>query len=152
MKATRKPSKGGLPNALFVQATVDDLPEELDGIANEIHINFPWGSLLKAMATGDDIVLRSVRRISAPDGLLRIVIGIDPVRDRSEIERLGLPDLSEEYIKSYLIPAYKAAGFINLEFGALEQAEWRKIETSWARKLQDEGRSVRSLIFRATRV
>ena len=27
MKATRKPAKGGLPNVLFVQATVEDLPE-----------------------------------------------------------------------------------------------------------------------------
>jgi 16S rRNA (adenine(1408)-N(1))-methyltransferase len=30
MKATRKPSKGGLPNALFVQAAVEELPGELN--------------------------------------------------------------------------------------------------------------------------
>ncbi len=78
MKATRKPSKGGLPNALFVQAAIEDLPDELDGIADEIHIHFPWGSLLKAVATGDEAVLASLRRISAPECMLEIVIGIDP--------------------------------------------------------------------------
>jgi 16S rRNA (adenine(1408)-N(1))-methyltransferase len=41
MKATGKPSKGGLPNVLFVQAAVENLPEELNEIADEIHIHFP---------------------------------------------------------------------------------------------------------------
>ena len=53
MKATRKPAKGGLANAMFVQAAVEDLPVEFDGVADEIHIHFPWGSLLRAVATGD---------------------------------------------------------------------------------------------------
>ena len=57
MRATRKPSKGGLPNALFVQAAVEDLPQELEGAADEMHIHFPWGSLLQAVATGDRVVL-----------------------------------------------------------------------------------------------
>ena len=57
MKATRKPAKGGLPNAMFVQAAVEDLPAELDGVADEIHIHFPWGSLLRAFASGDSDVL-----------------------------------------------------------------------------------------------
>src|SRR5690606_41308999 len=75
MKATRKPAKGGLPNALFVQAAVEDLPEEFDGVADEIHIHFPWGSLLRAVATGDSAILSQLRRISAPDALVEMVIG-----------------------------------------------------------------------------
>src|SRR5262245_25665122 len=43
-KIHRKPAKGGLPNVLFIQASVEDLPSELDGAADEIHIHFPWGS------------------------------------------------------------------------------------------------------------
>ena len=61
IKATRKPSKGGLPNALFVQAAVEDLPEELNGLANQIYVNFPWGSLLRAVMVGDQHVLISIR-------------------------------------------------------------------------------------------
>ncbi len=100
IKATRKPSKGGLPNALFVQAAIEDLPDELNGAADEIHIHFPWGSLLRSVAAGDEDVLRSLRRICAPECLLEIVIGMDEERDRSEIERLGLPQLSPEHLKN----------------------------------------------------
>ena len=35
MRATRKPNKGGLPNAMFVQAAVEFLPEEFAGVADD---------------------------------------------------------------------------------------------------------------------
>ena len=148
MKATRKPAKGGLPNVLFVQAAVEDLPGELDGAADEIHIHFPWGSLLRAVVLGDEAVLRSLRRISAPECLLEIVIGIHPVRDKSEIERLGLPSLTEDYLAGVLIPKYLAVGFELVDFGSMGAEEWSKLETSWARKLQGGGgRRVSYLVF-----
>lgn len=148
MKATRKPSKGGLPNAIFVQAAVEDLPEELNGTADEIHIHFPWGSLLRAVSLGDESVLRSLRRIAAPGCLLEIIIGIDPERDRSEIERLDIPDLTPIYLHSYLIPKYIAAGFELKETGSLDSSEWSRLETTWAKKLQGGSRRVTFLIFR----
>lgn len=151
MKATRKPSKGGLSNALFVQAAVEDLPEELNGVADEIHIHFPWGSLLKAVAVGDASVLAALRRIAAPDCLLEIVIGMDPERDKTEIERLELPELSSTYLDDVLIPKYKSAGFKILDHGSLSASHWPKLETSWARKLQaGSNREVVFLIFQAT--
>jgi 16S rRNA (adenine(1408)-N(1))-methyltransferase len=133
-----------------VQAAVEELPEELDGIANEIHINFPWGSLLKAVATGDIALLRSLRRIATPDCTLNIVIGIDPDRDRSEIVRSGLPDLSAGFIESDLLPKFQAAGFACVEHRQLANDEWRSIGTSWAKKLQVSRRNVTRLIFQAT--
>jgi 16S rRNA (adenine(1408)-N(1))-methyltransferase len=148
MKATRKSSKGGLPNALFVQAAVEDLPAELDAVADEIHIHFPWGSLLRAVAVGDEHVLRSLRRIAAPGCLLEIVIGIDPERDRTEIDRLGIPELTSVFLHSYLIPRYIAAGFEFLETGTLDSIEWSRLETSWAKKLHDSRRRATFLIFR----
>ena len=148
MKATRKPTKGGLPNAMFVQAAVEDLPDELNGVADEIHIHFPWGSLLKAVATADEMVLTSLRRIAAPGSLLEIVIGIDPVRDKTEIERLDIPDLTPVFLHSYLIPKYSAAGFALLDHGRLTSAEWSRLETSWARRLGgNDDRRVLHLTF-----
>jgi len=136
MKATRKSSKGGVPNVLFIQAAVENLPEELNETADEIHIHFPWGSLLRAVVTGDDAVLASFRRIAAPECILEIIIGIDEERDKTEIERLGLPRLTEEYLQKNLVPKYAAAGFELLESGVLDPSEWSRLETSWARKLQ----------------
>ena len=151
MKTTRKLSKGGLSNVLFIQAAVENLPEELNETADEIHIHFPWGSLLRAVVAGDETVLQSLRRICAPECLIEIVIGIDEERDKSEIERLELPRLSLNYLEGVLIPKYETAGFEILEKGILSSSDWSKLETSWARKLQGgENRQVTYLILQAT--
>lgn len=149
-KATRKPAKGGLPNVLFLQAAVEDLPEELNGLADEIHIHFPWGSLLKAVATGDADVLQSLRRISAPDCFLEIIIGIDEERDRTEIERLGLPALTTDYLQNILAPLYETAEFKVIESGVLSSENWAKLETTWARKLQ--GNTSRKVVYLIARL
>jgi 16S rRNA (adenine(1408)-N(1))-methyltransferase len=149
-KIHRKPAKGGAPNVLFVQSAVEDLPAELDGVADEVHVHFPWGSLLRAIATGDLEVLRNVRRICSPVAMLEVVLGLDPIRDRSEIERLGLPALSLEFVDQVLIPKYAAAGFEIFERGIRPASEWPEFHTSWAKRLQgNEQRPITYLIARA---
>ena len=145
MKATRKPAKGGLPNLMFVQAAAEALPSEFDTIADEIHIHFPWGSLLKGVAVGDPAIIDSLRRIAAPGCILEIVIGIDSERDKTEIGRLGIPALSDEYFRAHLIPKYETRGFELVKRGTLTSAVWSRLETSWARKLS--GGSGREAIF-----
>jgi ubiquinone/menaquinone biosynthesis C-methylase UbiE len=144
-KIHRKPGKGGLSNAIFVQSAVEDLPSELDGIADEVHIHFPWGSLLRAMAIGDHLVLRNIRRICSSGALLEVVIGLDPERDRSETERLGLPPITTEYIASTLARLYAAAGFEIVENGAVPPSEWPALHSSWAKRLK--GSNKRELIY-----
>jgi 16S rRNA (adenine(1408)-N(1))-methyltransferase len=150
MKATRKPNKGGLPNVMFVQAAIEFLPEEFAGAADEIHIHFPWGSLLQAIAAGDEKIISELRRIAAPGCLLEIVLGIDPERDRSEIERLGLPPLTIDHFKSEIAPKFVANEFIDIEQRLLRPDEWPKFDTTWAKKLsQNSSRQVMYLVFRA---
>lgn len=142
-KIHRKPEKGGLPNVLFVQAAVEDLPPELNGTADEVHIHFPWGSILRVVATGDEQVLTRLRRICAPDATLEIVIGIDPERDRSEIDRLELESLSIDYIDRVLVPRYRASGFEIVERGTVSPSDWGSLRTAWAKRLRgNEGRTV----------
>ncbi len=145
MRATRKPDKGGLANVMFVQAAIEDLPEEFAGVADEIHIHFPWGSLLQSVAKGDEKILTDIRRIAARNCILEIVIGIDPERDQGEIERLGLPELSKHYIENSLSLRYRDAGFELAENRQLSANEWSRFETSWARKLS--GNSMRSVVY-----
>ena len=150
-KIYRKPNKGGAPNVLFVQSAIEDLPEEFNGVADEVHIHFPWGSLLRAVATGDLPVLEKLRLICAPGALLEIVIGIDDERDRTEIARLGLTPLSRDFVSNVLTARYGAAGFEIVEQGTLTASEWSSFETSWAKRLQgNERRSVTYLIGRAS--
>jgi 16S rRNA (adenine(1408)-N(1))-methyltransferase len=130
-KIHRKPAKGGAPNVLFIQSAVEDLPEELDGVANEVHVHFPWGSLLRAVATGDIEVMRNLRRVCAEGALLEVVIGIDPVRDKTEIERLGI---KPEFVDDVLVENYRAAGFEIVERAMVTSS--KSVDTSWAKRLQ----------------
>ncbi|MGH9456976.1 MAG: methyltransferase domain-containing protein [Thermoanaerobaculia bacterium] len=108
-KIHRKPEKGGAANVLFLQAAVEELPVELDGVADEVHVHFPWGSLLAAVASGERATLANIGRICASGALVEIVIGIEPARDRGELERLGMPPLSIEWIDAVLAARYREA-------------------------------------------
>ena len=140
-KIHRKPAKGGAPNVLFIQSAVEDLPEELNGVANEVHVHFPWGSLLRAVSTGDIEVMKNLRRVCAEGALLEVVIGIDPVRDKSEIERLGI---KAEFVDDVLIENYRAARFEIVEQGTLTSSH--SVDTSWSKRLQ---RPVTFIVARA---
>jgi 16S rRNA (adenine(1408)-N(1))-methyltransferase len=149
-KIHRKPAKGGAPNVLFIQSSVEDLPAELDAVADEVHIHFPWASLLKAVASGDVDVLANVRRICAADALLEVVVGLDPSSDRAEISRLGLPSFSIELIDRELVQRYRAAGFEIEERGCLFAGDWPEFKTSWAKRLKgSDARPIVYLIARA---
>jgi 16S rRNA (adenine(1408)-N(1))-methyltransferase len=149
-KIHRKPAKGGAPNVLFIQTAVEDLPAELDGVADELHVHFPWGSLLRAVATGDVSVLRNLRRICSVGALLEVVIGLDPVRDRAELERLGITEFWLQQIDEALTPGYLRAGFEITERGTLPASEWPEFNTSWAKRLQQgHNRPITYLIARA---
>jgi len=149
-KIHRKPIKGGARNVLFVQSSIEDLPAELEGIADEVHVHFPWGSLLKAVASGDTAVLQGVRRICAHDALLEVVIGLDASRDHSEITRLGLESFSLDFIDSVLSSNYLAANFEITERGTLPAGEWPEFKSSWAQRLSGgDTRPITYLIARA---
>ena len=147
----RKPAKGGVPNVLFLQAAVEDLPAELNGVADEVHVHFPWGSLLRAVALGDREILSNLRRICVLGALLEIVIGLDSERDSSEINRLELQPLSLEHIDSVLAPRYRSAGFEVTERGRIAATEWPALHTSWAKRLKgNESRELVYIIARAS--
>ncbi|HYO90624.1 MAG TPA: class I SAM-dependent methyltransferase [Pyrinomonadaceae bacterium] len=150
-KVHRKPAKGGLPNVLFLQASVEDLPPELDKVANEVHIHFPWGSLLQAVAAGHTQALQNIRRVCADGALLEIVIGLDPERDRTELARLSLPPLTVEHVDSVLAIKYREAGFEIRERGVTPASVWPELRTSWAKRLKgNANRSLLYIIARAT--
>ena len=61
----RANSRRKLRNALFVIASAQSLPQELNGLISHITINFPWGSLLKSLLTGDPKLMNSLEYISS---------------------------------------------------------------------------------------
>ncbi|HSE20986.1 MAG TPA: class I SAM-dependent methyltransferase [Pyrinomonadaceae bacterium] len=146
----RKPQKGGAPNVLFIQSSVEDLPNELDGVAAEVHIHFPWGSLLAAVATGAEDVIGNIRRICSTGALLEIVFGLDPARDAAELDRLNIGPIDVAFIDTVLCPLYTSSGFEIVERAILPEDEWAKFHTTWAKRLKSgRGRLLTYIIAKA---
>ena len=61
----REHSRLKLPNALFIIANAQDLPNELNGLISHITINFPWGSLLESLLAGDSKLMCRLESISS---------------------------------------------------------------------------------------
>ena len=135
-KIYRTPAKGGAPNALFIQASVESLPDELNGIANEVHVHFPWGSLLRAVALGELKELEGIRGVCTNNAVLKLTIGLDVQRDSSEIHRLGLQPLSPDFLSGELHERYLAARFEIIEHTCIPPVDWPGLETSWAKRLR----------------
>ena len=65
-------SRAKLPNLLFVIALAQDLPPELNGLVSHVSINFPWGSLLTSLLTGDPSLICSLDAITRPAACLNL--------------------------------------------------------------------------------
>jgi 16S rRNA (adenine(1408)-N(1))-methyltransferase len=148
LKATRKPARGGRANALYVVAAVESLPPELRGLATRVTVNFPWGSLLRALVEPDAAVLAGVRALLRPGGRLTALINLSVLEDRPYAERLRLPDVTAEHVENILRPGWRAAG--------LDIDEWRELlpgdipRTTWGQHLtRASGRKTALLSARA---
>ena len=132
-KVTRKPARGGVPNALFVVAPVESLPDELRGLADTITINYPWGSLLAALARPDDHILQSIVSMAKPGATLTALLNYSVFQDSDYVERLGLPELDEDYVRSVLVNKYRSAGLDIQRFEFLTREVPHR--TSWGQSL-----------------
>jgi 16S rRNA (adenine(1408)-N(1))-methyltransferase len=91
-RASAKPRRGGLPNALFVVAAAESLPPELDGVADLVTVHFPWGSLLRGVLGADPAIMTSLTRVMRPGATLSMLLsstardhgaGVEPIRERT---------------------------------------------------------------------
>jgi len=62
----RANSRSKLPNALFVIASAQALPQELNGLASHVTINFPWGSLLESLLSSEDSWVSRLLSVTRP--------------------------------------------------------------------------------------
>jgi 16S rRNA (adenine(1408)-N(1))-methyltransferase len=99
-RAAAKPSRGGLPNALFVVAAVQALPPELDGVADLVTVHFPWGSLLRGLLGADPATMAGLTRVLRPGATLQMLLS-STARDRGAgvepIQAATLHALAQSY-------------------------------------------------------
>jgi 16S rRNA (adenine(1408)-N(1))-methyltransferase len=139
-RAAAKPSRGGAPNAMFLCVAAEALPGLLAGAADEITVNYPWGSLLRALAAPDCTVLARLAALGKPGARFSALINVQPLRDPAQAERLGLAGAALLCDSGRLAAEYERAG--------LERLRVRDVtgeavpETSWAKHLAVSKREV----------
>ncbi|MDR0326508.1 MAG: class I SAM-dependent methyltransferase [Oscillospiraceae bacterium] len=129
-----KAQKQRLYNVLFVPASVEGLPAELDGVADAITVCLPWGSLRDGIVKADRAVLGGLRFPGKPGAALTVWVGYDGRREAGELRRRGLPALSEEHFAG-LSAEYRAAGICMQRITVIGNAELQKLESDWAKRL-----------------
>src|SRR5690349_6956896 len=85
-------------------------------------------------------MLANLRRVCSPGAWLEVAIGLNPQRDRREMERLGLQPLSLDYIDSVLAPKYRNAGFEIVTKVVLAPPQLRELKTAWAKRLRADAK------------
>ena len=73
-------SQPKLPNVLFIIASAQALPSELNGLASRVSINFPWGSLLQSLLNNDTDLMDGLAAISSPHASLEIYLNGEALR------------------------------------------------------------------------
>ena len=148
-KAAAAQRKGGLANALFVRAAAERLPGPLAGRADQVTVNYPWGSLMRIVAEPDPDGLAGLRGLCKPGAGLRVLLNYTVIADRPYMERLGLGEIADPADSPALPEIYKAAGFI-LETREIFAGD-PPVRTRWGRQLV-RGGARRTLLLEASAI
>jgi 16S rRNA (adenine(1408)-N(1))-methyltransferase len=128
-------------NALFVIANARALPSELHGLAAQVTINFPWGSLLEGLLTDDPALLAGLVAVARPDTRLEV---------RLNGGALAQAGWSFEEGADRVQSVLALNGFAMRPPNALMARELRSFPTTWAKRLAF-GRAPRAVYLRGAR-
>jgi 16S rRNA (adenine(1408)-N(1))-methyltransferase len=151
-RASRKASRGGVENAAYVVASIEWPPAELLGKADRVHVNFPWGALLRGVLRPERAVLEGLAGVARAGAAIELLITYDPGHDHGATGGAPLAAPSLAYIDEGLAPAYAAAG---IEVGGrrlVAREEALAVPSTWGRRLLRGGRPREVFAVAARRV
>lgn len=134
-KTAKKPTKGGLDNLLLVIGAVEALPSELVGIANEVTVYFPWGSLLESIVKPIPSSIAQIRAIAVDNADFTFITTYHDSYEGAEIEKRGLPELSSEYFDGAYRTVMQSEGFRIADIRELSADDVMQLGTQWAKRL-----------------
>lgn len=128
-------------NSLFVISNARTLPPELYGLAGQVTINFPWGSLLDGLLADDPALLASLKAIAGPNAWLEVRLNGGALAEAGWLLEEG-----GERVQNVLA----VNGFLVRPPITLTARELRSLPTTWARRLA-YGRDPRAVYLRGVK-
>lgn len=139
-RAAAKPARGGVANAMFLCAAAEALPGMLAGLADEISVNYPWGSLLRAVALPEHEMLVKLATLGRSGARFTALINVHPLMDAAQARRLGLEEAALIHDHVRLASDFMRAGLEGLRLRDVTHEP--PIATSWAKHLAVSKREV----------
>ena len=134
-RAGRKPARGGAGNVLFVVASLEDLPAELEGIAATVRVNYPWAGLLRSLLRPTPEAPKAIGRLLKDGGRFEIVMTYDAEHDAAVFGDEGPLRLDLDCIEQKLVPAYSEQSLRVDDARRLAREEALAIPSTWGRRL-----------------
>ncbi len=119
-------SQAKLQNMLFIIAEAQALPRELNGLVSHISINFPWGSLLESLLTGDPKLMGGLESLAGATASVDLRLNGGAFAEA----RTSLEGGAGKIYSNLLKAGWQIASPVVMESSAL-----RKFPSTWARRL-----------------
>ncbi len=139
-RALRSPERGGAPNLIFLRASIAALPGSLAGVAGRVWIQFPWGSLLRAVVRPEVETLTRIAGLLKPGGMLEVLVNVSAITQTGVLARLDIPSRTLQTIREDMVSSYPAAGLMIRSWGV----NLLQPDSTWAGRL-GQGRPVLTL-------
>lgn len=133
----RERSQSKLQNLLFVIATAQELPCEMESLISHITINFPWGSLLQSLLSGDAKLMCGIKAVSRPKALLTLRLNGGALAEAGKTLESGTDRIYYNLLQ---------AGWQIQHPAMMDASALRKFPSTWAKRLAF-GRDPRAMVL-----
>ena len=122
----REYSQAKLQNMLFIIASAQSLPNELNGLISQITINFPWGSLLESLLIDDSKLMRGLESISRSNTSMDVRLNSGALAEAGTTLEAGAEKIYSNLIRS----GWQIESPVLINANTL-----RSFPTTWAKRL-----------------
>ena len=131
-------SRARLPNLLYIIANAQNLPHELNGLVSHVTINFPWGSLLGSLLSGDPALMGGLVSILSPNASLDVRLNSGVLAEQGWALKDGAERIRENL---------ESAGWRIGNPAVMDSRALRNFPSTWAKRLAF-GRDPRAIEMR----
>ena len=115
-----------LPNAIFIIASAQALPLELNGLISHVSINFPWGSLLESLLNNHACLVNGLLATTRPCAEMDVLLNGEALGTAGRTLESDADQI--EYVLTHM-------GWKMKSHSCLDARTLRSFPTTWAKRL-----------------